>query len=103
MPQIEPGRKPWISVNERGRITIPAPVRREAGIVPGTPLAVIVEDGRVVIETCGQLADRLRRQVSETWIGDPDASAAKELIAERRAEAAAEEAATAKARRASDV
>ena len=87
---LEPGRKSDITVNEQGRVTIPAQVRREAGIESGAPLVVYVEDGRVVIETREQLAERLRRQIAESWSGDPDVSVADELIAERRAEAAAE-------------
>jgi bifunctional DNA-binding transcriptional regulator/antitoxin component of YhaV-PrlF toxin-antitoxin module len=39
-------------------VTIPAQVRRAAGIEAGVPLVAYVEDGRVVIETREQLADR---------------------------------------------
>lgn len=52
------------------------------------PLVVYVEDGRVVIETREQLADRIRREVAATWTGE--GSAVDELVAERRAEAARE-------------
>lgn len=72
-------------------MTIPVQIRREAGIETGTPLVMYVEDGRVVIETRAQLAARLRREVAQSWTGDPDASAAAELIADRRAEAALED------------
>jgi AbrB family looped-hinge helix DNA binding protein len=71
-------------------VTIPAQVRREAGIEVGTPLVVYVEDGRVIIETREQLADRLRRDLAAEWTGDLDASIADELIADRRAAAHAE-------------
>jgi hypothetical protein len=50
-----------------------------------------VEDGRVVLESRAQLAHRLRRDVAEAWQGPAEMSAADELIAERRAEAAAED------------
>ena len=79
-----------VTVNPQGRVLIPAQVRREAGIAPGSTLIVHVEDGRVVLETREQLIERMRREVAETWQGDPPRSAADELIADRRAEASLE-------------
>lgn len=70
-------------------MTIPVQVRRAAGIEAGVPLVVYVEDGRVVIETRDQLADRIRRDVAATWTGD--GSVVDELITDRRAEAAREQ------------
>lgn len=70
-------------------MTIPAQIRRAAGIEAGVPLVVYVEDGRVVLETHEQLAERLRRDVAASWIGE--GSVADELIADRRAEAARED------------
>jgi AbrB family looped-hinge helix DNA binding protein len=78
-----------VAVNEQGRVTIPAQIRRAAGIEAGTPLVVYVEDDRVVLETREQLTERLRRDVAAAWTGE--GSAADELIADRRAEAAREE------------
>ena len=78
-----------VTVNEQGRVTIPAQVRRAAGIEAGVPLVVYVEDGRVVIESRTQLATRIRRDVAATWTGD--GSVVEELIAQRRTEAAREE------------
>ena len=75
-----------ITVNEQGRVTIPAQVRRAAGIEAGVPLVVYVEDGRVVLETREQLVERIRRDVAAAWTGS--GSAVNELIADRRAEAA---------------
>lgn len=76
-------------VNAQGRLTIPAQIRREAGIDVGTPLVVYVEDGRVVIETREQLARRTRHEVGESWSGG--GSVVDELLADRRAEAAREQ------------
>ena len=70
-------------------MTIPAHIRRAAGIEPGAPLVVYVEDGRVVLETREQLAERLRRDVAAAWTGE--GSPVDELIADRRAEAARED------------
>lgn len=78
-----------LTVNEQGRVTIPAQIRRAAGIEPGAPLVVYVEDGRVVLETREQLAARLRRDVAAAWTGQ--GSVVDELIADRRAEAAHED------------
>ena len=78
-----------ISANEQGRVTIPAQVRRAAGIEAGVPLVVYVEDGRVVLETREQLVERIRRDVAASWTGE--GSVVDELIADRRAEAARDE------------
>jgi AbrB family looped-hinge helix DNA binding protein len=78
-----------VSVNEQGRVTIPAQIRRAAGIESGTPLVMYVEDGRVVLETREQLIERLRRDVEAAWTGA--GSVVDELIAERRAEAERED------------
>jgi AbrB family looped-hinge helix DNA binding protein len=67
-------------------VTIPAQIRRAAGIEAGTPLVMYVEDGRIVLETREQLAERIRRDVAAVWTGE--GSVVNELIAERRAEAA---------------
>jgi hypothetical protein len=50
---------------------------------------VYVEDGRVVIEPREQLAQRIRREIAESWTGE--GSVVDELIAGRRAEAARED------------
>lgn len=83
------GHRGEITVNEQGRVTIPVQVRRAAGIAAGVPLVVYVEDGRVVIETRDQLADRIRRDVAAAWTGD--GSVVDELITDRRAEAVQEQ------------
>ncbi|MHA6630823.1 AbrB/MazE/SpoVT family DNA-binding domain-containing protein [Pseudonocardia sichuanensis] len=70
-------------------MTIPAQVRRAAGIEAGVPLVVSVEDGRVVLETREQLVERIRRDVAASWTGE--GSVVEELIADRRAEAARDE------------
>lgn len=70
-------------------MTIPAQLRREAGIETGTPLVVYVEDGRVVIESRDRLAARVRRELDLSWRGD--GSVVDELIADRRSEASRED------------
>ena len=38
-----------ITMDRQGRIVIPKAIRDEAGIAPGTPLAIVVRDGRIEI------------------------------------------------------
>ncbi|MBC3189508.1 AbrB/MazE/SpoVT family DNA-binding domain-containing protein [Pseudonocardia sp. C8] len=80
-----------VVVNRDGRVLIPAQVRRDLRLTPGSTLVLSVEDGRVVMESREQLMARIRREVAESWTGSADTSAADELIADRRAEAAAED------------
>ena len=85
------GEASEVVVNRDGRILIPAPIRRELGMAAGATLLLSVEDGRVVLQTRGQLITRLRQEIAASWTGDPGTSPADELIADRRAEAAAED------------
>ena len=80
-------RRTEIEVNRDGRILIPVQVRRDLGLTPGSTLLLSVENGRMVMESRGQLISRMHREIAESWQGDPQLSAADELIAERRAEA----------------
>jgi len=74
-----------MAATQDGRLTIPAQVRRAAGIEPGDTLVVYVEDGRVIIETRDQLTARIKRDLATAWTGT--GSVVDELIADRRAEA----------------
>jgi AbrB family looped-hinge helix DNA binding protein len=38
-----------ITMDRQGRVVLPKAIRDEAGIVPGTPLAIVVRDGRIEI------------------------------------------------------
>lgn len=89
---MEDVRRAEVIVNGDGRILIPAQVRRDLGLATGSTLLLSVEDGRVVMESRAQLVERMRREIAAEWQGDPQDSAADELIAERRAEAATEDA-----------
>lgn len=40
-----------ITMDRQGRVVLPKPIRDEAGIVPGTPLSIVVRDGRIEIST----------------------------------------------------
>ncbi|MBP2371920.1 AbrB/MazE/SpoVT family DNA-binding domain-containing protein [Pseudonocardia parietis] len=89
--RVEGGGPAEVIVNRDGRILIPAQVRRDLGLSAGSTLLLSVEDGRVVMESRQQLVARVRREIAESWQGDPQTSVVEELLADRRAEAAAEE------------
>jgi AbrB family looped-hinge helix DNA binding protein len=74
-------------------VTIPAQVRRAAGIEAGQTLVVYVEDGRVVIEERAHLLTRIQDEaIRAAAAAGHTGSAVDELIADRRAEAAREDA-----------
>jgi len=85
-----------VRVGPHGRVVIPAILRKELGLGPGSVLLVDVEDGtRLVLEERRASAARLRG----SWVDEPgtkgeDAWSAK-LIAERRTEEATDEDTTA--------
>jgi AbrB family looped-hinge helix DNA binding protein len=79
-----------VTASPDGRVTIPAPVRRAAGIESGQLLVAYVEDGRVVLEEWGHLLRRVQDRVSASTAGHTG-SAVDELLAERRAEATRED------------
>jgi hypothetical protein len=67
-------------------MVVPAAVRERAGIVEGTVLVLLETAGGLVLLTRDQLRDRVRAELA-------GADLVTELLAERRANAAAEDAA----------
>lgn len=74
-----------VSVGPKGRVVIPAGIRRELGIEEGSELVALVEGEAVVLVPRSAIKSRLRSMFVAT-----DESMRDELIAERRAEAARE-------------
>lgn len=74
-----------VSVGPKGRVVIPAGIRRELGIREGSELVALVEGEAVVLVPRSGIKNRLRSIFTAT-----KASMSDELIAERRAEAARE-------------
>lgn len=72
-------------VGPKGRVVIPAAIRKRLGIEQGTRLAVLVDDEAVVLVPRGAVEQRLH-----SIFKGVAASMADELVRERRAEAAAE-------------
>lgn len=74
-----------VEVGPKGRVVIPAAIRKRLGIEQGTRLAVLVDGEAVVLVPRAAVEQRLH----SIFKGVP-ASMADELVRERRAEAAAE-------------
>lgn len=82
-----------LSATPDGRLTIPVQVRRAAGITPGQKLVVYVDAGRVVLEERGHLLARLQNEaIAAAEASGHTTSAVDDLIADRRAEAARDQA-----------
>jgi AbrB family looped-hinge helix DNA binding protein len=80
-----------VPATQDGRLTIPAQVRRAAGIEPGQTLVVYVENGRVVLEERGHLLARIQDEaIAAARATGHTGSAVESLLADRRAEAGRE-------------
>ncbi len=79
-----------VRVGPQGRMVIPAQLREELHVEPGEVLVARVEDGRLVLESRDAILRRLRAEFARAV--PKGVSLAGELIAERRAEAAREDA-----------
>jgi AbrB family looped-hinge helix DNA binding protein len=71
-------------VGDRGRIVVPAEVRERAGLSEGTPLVLIEAPDGLILLTREQIKARVRAELSGLDL-------VKELLAERRAQADAED------------
>ena len=71
-------------VDTRGRVAIPAAVRKALGLQPGDTPVARLEDGCVVLETWAAVERHLFALVDQAA---QDRSLSEELTAERRAEA----------------
>lgn len=70
-----------IGVKEQGSVVIPASLRQELGLVPGSKLVVRLEGRKIVLEQPEDVFRRLRSTFNSLT------SLVDELIEERRAEA----------------
>ena len=73
-------------VGDRGRVVVPAEVRERAGLSEGTRLVLIETPNGLILLTREQLKARVRAELAGLDL-------LKELLAERRAQADAEDAA----------
>ena len=70
-----------LSVGKQGRIVIPANLRHQLAIKPGSQLLAWVENGRLIMETREQLWQFVHEACSKV---PKDIDLANELISERR-------------------
>lgn len=75
-----------VTMGDRGRLVIPAELRDRAGLAEGTPLVLMETPGGLVLLTRSQLRDLVRADLAGLDL-------VGELLAERQAEAAGEDAA----------
>jgi AbrB family looped-hinge helix DNA binding protein len=75
-----------VVVGDRGRVVVPAEVRERAGLSEGTQLVLIETPNGLILLTREQLKARVRAELAGLDL-------VKELLAERRAQADAEDAA----------
>jgi AbrB family looped-hinge helix DNA binding protein len=73
-----------VVVGDRGRIVVPAEVRQRAGLNEGTPLVLIETPDGLILLTREQIKARVRADLSGLEL-------VEELLAERRAQADAED------------
>lgn len=73
-----------VSMGDRGRLVVPAELRRSAGLTEGTPVILIETSSGVVVMTRAQARAHLRRQLG----GE---SLTETLLSERRVAASAED------------
>ncbi len=75
-----------VVVGDRGRLVVPAEVRERAGLIEGTTLVLLETPSGIVMMTRRQLRDRVRDELAGLDL-------VRELLSERRAMAATEDAA----------
>lgn len=71
-----------VLVGPKGRVVIPAEIRRELGITEGSELVALVEGEAVVLVPRSAIKSRLR-----SMFAGVEGSMREELVAERRVEA----------------
>lgn len=75
-----------VSVGQKGRVVIPASIRRELSIGEGSSLVAMVDDGGVLLLPRSEVKRRLRDMFAQVPV-----SLSRELIEDRRREARLED------------
>ena len=83
---------PSLAMSENGRILIPADRREKLGIKPKERLYAEIKDGALILKPMAQHFIEMRAFFDSVLKVDKDRSLSGELIADRRAEAAKEDA-----------
>lgn len=79
-------------VTEDGDVVLPVELARELGIEDGDSVVVEHEDGRTVLKSYRQVVKEVQARFRAMLPVEPGGSIVDELIADRRAEAAQEDA-----------
>ena len=80
-----------ITIGDRGRLVLPAAVRSGLGLEPGTRMLVSTEpDGSVRLRSYRAVAEQSRGLLAD--LAPAESSMVEELLAERRAESASQDA-----------
>ena len=77
-----------VRLGPKGRIVVPAAIRRELGLEEGAEVVVRVDHGRMVVESRADALERLRAVVREAV--PSSAGLVDELLAARRIDAESE-------------
>jgi AbrB family looped-hinge helix DNA binding protein len=80
-----------------GRVVIPAPLRHRLGLKPGDPIVIDADEDSVRLRSYAQVVKDVQDYFRQ--FAPPGVSIVNELLAERRAEAAREEAELAESRK----
>ena len=83
---------PSLAMSENGRVLIPADMREKLGIKPKERLHAEIKDGALILMPMSQHFIEMRAYFASVLTIDKSRSLSDELIAERRAEAAKEDA-----------
>jgi AbrB family looped-hinge helix DNA binding protein len=78
-----------VRLGPQGRLVVPAALRRELGLHDGSELAIRTDGRRLILEPREEVLRRMRGRFSSV---PPDVSLSEELLADRRDEAAREDA-----------
>lgn len=81
------------TMSQGGRVVVPKEFRQKLGIKEGDEVIWTEVDGQVVLTSRRKQIEQAQKLCAALFAGQPARSLSDELIAERRAEAAAEEAA----------
>lgn len=81
-----------LAMSDNGRVLIPAELREELGFKPKSKVYIEVKDGSLILTSAKQRSINMRKFFAEMLPPTPGRSTVDEFIAERRAEAAREDA-----------
>ena len=79
---VEFGRSLWTTIDKHGRVVVPASVREQLNLLPGTRIRVWVEDGTLKMMTLEEGIKQAQAIVRQITGGRP--GILDEFLAERR-------------------